>query len=283
MAELNEIMSDKKAGTYKKDFFNVASYIEKFYDAEEYLFNFEANIYLSEYELYDTPDNCHFKSFMDYRTITDKTSKQFDMQNNEAYTDVNTGLRMVNDRYCIAVGSFYTKTIGKKIDVVLENGTIIPCIFAEAKSDEHTDKLTHRQNPNGSVIEFIVDTPLLDNKVIHSGNIEFVNDFLDNLTLGMDNKDEEKGLVISTVHSAKGLEWEYVFVLDCVTGVYPGFNAMSMAEEERQENLRVFYVAITRAKKQMYLCVPEIYHERKVYLTPYLKHLNNHMSFSNNR
>ena len=113
------------------------------------------NIYLSEYELYDTPDNCHFKSFMDYRTITDKTSKQFDMQDNEAYTDVNTGLRMVNDRYCIAVGSFYTKTIGKKIDVVLENGTIIPCIFAEAKSDEHTDKLTHRQNPNESVIEYI--------------------------------------------------------------------------------------------------------------------------------
>ena len=135
------------------------------------------NIYLSEYELYDTPDNCHFKSFMDYRTITDKTSKQFDMQNNEAYTDVNTGLRMVNDRYCIAVGSFYTKTIGKKIDVVLENGTIIPCIFAEAKSDEHTDKLTHRQNSNGSVIEFIVDTPLLDNRVIHTGNIESVDDY----------------------------------------------------------------------------------------------------------
>lgn len=109
-----------------------------------------------------------------------------------------------------------------------------------------------------------------------------LNAFLDNLTLGMDNKDEEEGLVISTVHLAKGLEWEYVFVLDCVTGVYPGFNAMSMAEEERQENLRVFYVAITRAKKQMYLCVPEIYHERKVYLTPYLKHLNNHMSFSYN-
>ena len=114
---------------------------------------------------------------MDYRTITDKTSKQFDMQDNEAYTDVNTGLRMVNDRYCIAVGSFYTKTIGKKIDVVLENGTIIPCIFAEAKSDEHTDKLTHRQNPNGSVIEFIVDTPLLDNRVIHTGNIESVDDY----------------------------------------------------------------------------------------------------------
>lgn len=136
-----------------------------------------SNIYLSNYESYDTPTNCHFKSFMDYRTITDKTSKQFNMQDNEAYTDVNTGLRMVNDRYCIAVGSYYTKTIGKKIDVVLENGTIIPCIFAEAKSDEHTDKLTHRQNPNGSVIEFIVDTSLLDNRVIHSGNIESVDDY----------------------------------------------------------------------------------------------------------
>ena len=40
-----------------------------------------------------------------------------------------------------------------------------------------------------------------------------LNAFLDNLTLGMDNKDEEEGLVISTVHSAKGLEWEYVFFL----------------------------------------------------------------------
>ena len=48
-------------------------------------------------------------------------------------------------------------------------------------------------------------------------NHKSLNAFLDNLTLGMDNKDEEEGLVISTVHSAKGLEWEYVFVLDCVT------------------------------------------------------------------
>lgn len=136
-----------------------------------------SDIYLSNYESYDTPDNCHFKSFMDYRTITDKTSKQFNMQDNEAYTDTDTGLRIVDERYCIAVGSYYTKTVGEKIDVVLENGTIIPCIFAEAKSDEHTDKLTHRQNPNGSIIEFIVDIPFLDNSVVHSGNIESVDDY----------------------------------------------------------------------------------------------------------
>lgn len=120
-----------------------------------------------------------------------------------------------------------------------------PYVYA-AENKKCSNFTNHTIKPNQSAFFTTIQKKISDN------------------SLGMDNKDEEKGLVISTVHSAKGLEWEYVFVLDCVTGVYPGFNAMSMAEEERQENLRVFYVAITRAKKQMYLCVPEIYHEQSI-------------------
>ena len=77
---------------------------------------------------------------------------------------------MVGDRYCIAVGSGYTKVIGTKIDVVLESGKIIKCILGDAKSDQHTDLETHTYHvggydhgkyypPDGSVIEFVVDSP----------------------------------------------------------------------------------------------------------------------------
>ena len=117
---------------------------------------------------YDTPTNDAFKSYMDYRTITDETSKQYELQK-QAYTEWH-GIRMVDDRYCIAVGSYYSTTIGENIDVILENGNVIKCIVAELKKDKHTD-ITNRQNPNGSVIEFIVDTDILHKKIQKTGDI----------------------------------------------------------------------------------------------------------------
>jgi hypothetical protein len=123
------------------------------------------------YSDYDTPSNDSFKSYMDYRTITDKTSEQYKLQQEQAYTEWH-GIRMVDDRYCVAVGSYYTTTIGQKIDVILENGNVIPCIVADLKKDIHTDS-TNRQNPNGSIVEFIVDCDVLNQKIQKSGDISY--------------------------------------------------------------------------------------------------------------
>ena len=55
------------------------------------------------------------------------------------------------------------------------------------------------------------------------------------------------GIKVLTVHESKGLEWDYVWVASCEEGVFP--HVMSEVQEER----RLFYVAVTRAKR--FLCM----------------------------
>jgi DNA helicase-2/ATP-dependent DNA helicase PcrA len=71
-------------------------------------------------------------------------------------------------------------------------------------------------------------------------------------------KDEDP-LVLSTIHSAKGLEWSNVFIMQCLDGVIPsGFSI----EDEKQldEELRLLYVACTRAKEHLFLTYPVTHH-----------------------
>ncbi len=68
--------------------------------------------------------------------------------------------------------------------------------------------------------------------------------------------DVDEGLLtLSTIHSAKGLEWHTVFVLWLVDGRLPSTYSMH-GDEEIEEERRLLYVAITRAKRQLYLSYP---------------------------
>ena len=72
-----------------------------------------------------------------------------------------------------------------------------------------------------------------------------------------DNDDEaEDKLVITTIHSAKGLEWDAVIMLDCIEGVFPGNETINNKKADMEE-LRCFYVAITRARKYLQIMAPE--------------------------
>ena len=62
-------------------------------------------------------------------------------------------------------------------------------------------------------------------------------------------------LVLSTIHSAKGQEWRSVFVLNCVDGCIPSDLATGTPEEIEEER-RLFYVAMTRAKDALHLMRP---------------------------
>ena len=66
--------------------------------------------------------------------------------------------------------------------------------------------------------------------------------------------EEEKPACLSTIHSAKGLEWECVFLIGLVEGVLPVSFSLEDAEGIEEEH-RLFYVALTRAKKHLYLAV----------------------------
>ena len=70
-----------------------------------------------------------------------------------------------------------------------------------------------------------------------------------------DEKRKENAVVLSTVHSAKGLEWSAVIIIDLVEDRFPSRKAMQRAEDLEEER-RLMYVACTRAKERLILLVP---------------------------
>jgi DNA helicase-2/ATP-dependent DNA helicase PcrA len=81
---------------------------------------------------------------------------------------------------------------------------------------------------------------------------------LENAALASDQDDLEKddnAVKLMTVHASKGLEFEYVFVAGLEQDLFPfkHINEEDMSQAEEEEERRLFYVAITRAKKKLYL------------------------------
>jgi len=70
------------------------------------------------------------------------------------------------------------------------------------------------------------------------------------------DQSEENPMTISTVHSAKGLEWNTVFVPHALDGLFPSIRAKDL--EEMEEERRLFYVACSRAKEQLYVTFPSV-------------------------
>ena len=63
-------------------------------------------------------------------------------------------------------------------------------------------------------------------------------------------------VILSTIHSAKGQEWKSVFLLNCVDGCIPSDLAAGSTPEIEEER-RLLYVAMTRAKDHLHLIVPQ--------------------------
>jgi DNA helicase-2/ATP-dependent DNA helicase PcrA len=66
---------------------------------------------------------------------------------------------------------------------------------------------------------------------------------------------DEGLLTLSTIHSAKGLEWHTVFVIWMVDGRFPSYHNLD-SDEDVEEERRLLYVAVTRAQEQLYLAYP---------------------------
>ena len=137
---------------------------------------------------YDIPDyDTAFKTYMDYRKITDKTSAQYMLQM-EAYTD-DMGLRKYGDHYIVAIGTYYSDNIGDTFKITLDNDTSFNVIIGDIKADCHTDSQNmyspvYDNNGNlisANVIEFIVDTNKLDRSVKKLGTVSAYDDFKGNI------------------------------------------------------------------------------------------------------
>ena len=70
------------------------------------------------------------------------------------------------------------------------------------------------------------------------------------------DESEENPMTISTVHSAKGLEWNTIIIPHALDGLFPSIRAKDL--EEMEEERRLFYVACSRAKEQLFITFPSV-------------------------
>ena len=78
------------------------------------------------------------------------------------------------------------------------------------------------------------------------------NSIDEGLTDDVGNKER---LVLSTIHSAKGLEWHTVFIIWALDGRFPSLHALD-SKEDLEEELRLMYVAATRARENLFIAYP---------------------------
>lgn len=127
------------------------------------------------YQDYEVPEYSGKKTYMSYKAITSTGSKQYKLQKDYGYTG-EYGVREVDGRFCVALGSYFNTSIGQYFDLILENGVTISCVMADAKADIHTDKNNIFTVANNCASEFVVDTTSLDSMAKRMGDLSYATE-----------------------------------------------------------------------------------------------------------
>jgi len=106
--------------------------------------------------------------------------------------------------------------------------------------------------------------------ILHAADSESVGSFLSDIALdtNIDMEAEHaaaqdnNAMHLSTVHQAKGLEWPVVIILWAADGMFPSARSVADSAEGMAEERRLFYVAVTRAKDELHICVPRLRRNR---------------------
>ncbi|HEV3094014.1 MAG TPA: UvrD-helicase domain-containing protein [Solirubrobacteraceae bacterium] len=140
--------------------------------------------------------------------------------------------------------------VGDLIEVVLSRTGYVEAL--EAESVGHGEKAFEAQGRLENLQQLVEVAHEFD--AAASAEADNLEMFLQELALksDSDSRRDEQGLVtLMTLHNAKGLEYPIVFVVGCEEGVFPHQRALD--EGELEEERRLFYVAVTRAMRELYL------------------------------
>jgi DNA helicase-2/ATP-dependent DNA helicase PcrA len=129
-------------------------------------------------------------------------------------------------------------------------------IEEEVKKSADTEKIAQIRLENINAFINAVASEFDSNK--DNSNIGFFIDFINSVSLVQsgDEKDKDQGLNIITAHSAKGLEFDTVFLVGFYNGGIP--HSMAIKEGNIEEERRLCYVAFTRAKKRLIITIPTV-------------------------
>ena len=126
----------------------------------------------------------------------------------------------------------------------------IDCILYEIGYGDYLDNFNDFSNLNYTLIFDLIKYLSKDLKTFD----EFIEK-LDNLKELLKNaSSSNSNISISTIHSAKGLEYDNVFIMDLIDGEFPQKSILNSFDEKLlEEERRLFYVAMTRARKRLFL------------------------------
>ncbi|MEN6463858.1 MAG: ATP-dependent helicase, partial [Syntrophaceae bacterium] len=168
-------------------------------------------------------------------------------------------LKKLSDAFQQIVFGSQDLPVAKMIDRVLDNyREHLQAKYTEATSrEEDIEQLKGFSAKFGSLEEFLSDLALLTNMA--DTNEDATENYL-----------RDDRVVLSTIHQAKGLEWPVVFLIWCSEGMIPLARALKDEDGEEEER-RLFYVACTRARDELYFCYPLVDYSRGLgggYLSP---------------
>ena len=111
------------------------------------------------------------KTYMDYTTITNKNSPQWDMIYNQKMFHITVdGYLLTDDGYYgVAMGTYFGG-LGSKYLVILDTGKILPVCILDVKQDIHTDKNNFAGGAD-DIIEFVLDTSKMQDKIYANGYV----------------------------------------------------------------------------------------------------------------
>lgn len=154
-------------------------------------------------------------------------------------------------------------TVPGQLISYLTDSLKIPAYLQQKYKEDHEDRIENIQEFITHAVEFATLPVNAENLPVVSGadqqdldeRQEALDRFLSNIVLSsevQDSTDDKPRVTISTIHSAKGLEWPVVFI----PAVYEGSIPHSRAGDEVDEERRLLYVAITRAKALLNMTLP---------------------------
>jgi DNA helicase-2/ATP-dependent DNA helicase PcrA len=140
-----------------------------------------------------------------------------------------------------------TKTLDKIVNQIKSNPAELIRMLLEDYKDYLTQQYADYRQRQDDLEQF----------AIFASRYQELSEFLNEVSLQENfqvDDSEQSGIVLSTIHQSKGLEWAGVFVMNVTNKSFP--HPLAASEAEQEEERRLFYVAITRAKRHLYLSYP---------------------------
>ncbi len=170
----------------------------------------------------------------------------------EAGLNVNAGAKGKLQKFCSLIEGFRAKLQEENaydlcVSIVRDSG-----IGADLTADRSAENISRQENVNeflGSVSTFVKEQTEANNTAVS------LADFLPTVALLTDadqRSDDTPRVTLMTVHASKGLEFDSVFVTGMEDELFPNSNA-KLYPKEMEEERRLFYVAVTRAKRHCFL------------------------------